>query len=125
MSAVKSLGKTPSKPEVVGKLREPETFTGKDLKWLKPFLFQCKLYFQNLPKTFWEDSTKVNFTLSYLWDVAQKWFEPGISGELEEIPDWIDNWNLFVNELQTDFSPFDEVGDVEHELVNLHMKSDQ
>ena len=30
LSVVKSLGKSPSKPEVIGKLREPETFTGKD-----------------------------------------------------------------------------------------------
>ena len=125
LSAVKSLGKSPSKPKVFGKLREPETFTGKDLKWLKPFLFQCKLYFRNLPKTFWDNSTKVNFTLSYLRDVAQEWFEPGISGELDKIPDWIDNWNLFVDELQTNFGPFDEVGNVKRELVNLHMKSDQ
>ena len=125
LSAVKSLGKSPSKPEVVGKLREPETFTGKDPKWLKPFLFQCKLYFRNLPKTFWDDSTKVNLALSYLWDVAQEWFKPGISGKLDEIQDWINNWNLFVDKLQTNFSPFDEVGDVKCELVNLHMKSDQ
>ena len=124
LSAVKSLGKSPSKPEVVGKLREPETFTGKDLKQLKPFLFQCKLYFWNLPETFQEDSTKVNFALSYLWDVAQEWFEPGISGELDEILDWINNWNLFIDKLQTNFGPFDEVGDVEWELVNL-CKSNQ
>ena len=64
LSTVKSLGKSPSKPKVIGKVREPETFTGKDLKRLKPFLFQCKLYFQNLPETFWDDSTKVNFALS-------------------------------------------------------------
>ena len=125
LSTVKSLGKSPSKPEVIGKLREPETFTSKDPKWLKPFLFQCKLYFWNLPETFWDNSTKVNFALSYLRDVAQEWFEPGISGELDEILDWIDNWNFFVDELQTNFGPFDKVGDVEHELVNLRMKSNQ
>ena len=125
MSTVRSLDKSPSKPEVIGKLREPETFTGKDLKQLKPFLFQCKLYFQNLPETFREDSTKVNFALFYLQDVAQEWFKPGFSGELDEILDWIDNWNLFVDELQTNFGPFDEVGDVKCKLVNLHMKSNQ
>ena len=81
------LANPPSKPKVVGKLREPETFTGKDPKQLKPFFFQCKLYFWNLPETFWDNSTKVNFALSYLRDVVQEWFEPGISGELDEIPD--------------------------------------
>ena len=101
LSAVKSLGKSPSKPEAIGKLREPELFTGRDPKKLKSFLFQCKLYFQNLSETFRDDSTKVNFALSYLQDIAQEWFKPGISGELDNIPDWINNWDLFVNELQT------------------------
>ena len=42
-----------------------------------------------------------------------EWFEPGISDETEVIPDWIDDWDLFVKELQTNFGPYDEVGDVE------------
>ena len=92
---------------------------------VKAIFIPVQVVFWNLPETFQEDSTKVNFALSYLQDVAQEWFEPGISGELDKIPDWIDNWNLFVDELQTNFGPFDEVGDVEHELVNLHMKSNQ
>ena len=106
-------------------LREPELFMGRDPKKLKSFLFQCKLYFWNLSETFRDNSTKVNFTLSYLQDVAQEWFEPGISGELDDIPDWIDNWDLVVDELQTNFGPFDQVGDIKCELVNLHMKNDQ
>ena len=119
LSAVKSLFKLPTKPEAVGKLREPELFTGRDPKKLKSFLFQCKLYFQNLSETFWDDSTKVNFALSYLQDVAQEWFKSGISGELDDISDWIDNWDLFVNKLQTN------VGEVKCELVNLHIKNNQ
>src|SRR5271170_6704096 len=36
-----------NKPKVEGgKLREPDPFTGKDLKKLKTFIFQCTLYFQ-------------------------------------------------------------------------------
>ena len=125
LSAVKFLSKLPSKPKAIGKLREPELFMGRDPKKLKSFLFQCKLYFQNLSETFQDDSTKVNFALSYLQDVAQEWFKPGISGELDDILDWIDNWDLFVDEIQTNFGPFDQVGDIEHELVNLCMKNDQ
>ena len=125
LAAVKSLGKSSSKPKSVGKLREPETFTGKDPKKLKNFLLQCKLYFRNMPETFRDDSTKINFALSYLRDVALEWFEPGISGETEVIPNWIDDWDLFVKELQTNFGPYDKVGDVEQELVNLRMKDNQ
>ena len=78
-----------------------------------------------MPETFRDDSTKINFTLSYLRDVALEWFEPGISGETEVIPDWITDWDLLVKELQTNFGPYDEVGDVERELVNLRMKDNQ
>ena len=57
--------------------------------------------------------------------MAQEWFEPGITGELDEVPDWINNWNLFIDELQTNFGPYDQVGDVERALVNLRMKDNQ
>jgi hypothetical protein len=72
--AIKKLGKMKSD---AGKLREPEPFTGKDPKKLKAFIFQCQLYFQN--SDFDSDSKKVTFALSYLRDIAQEWFEPGIS----------------------------------------------
>ena len=53
-----------------------------------------------MPQTFQDDSTKINFALSYLRDVALEWFEQGISGETEEIPDWINDWDLFIKKLQ-------------------------
>jgi hypothetical protein len=62
--AIKKLGKMKSD---AGKLREPELFTGKDPKKLKAFIFQCQLYFRNLD---FDDSKKVTFALSYLWDAA-------------------------------------------------------
>ena len=39
--------------------------------------------------------------------------------------EWIDDWNLFTKELQTNFGPYDQSADVEHELVNLCMKDNQ
>jgi hypothetical protein len=72
-----------------GKLCEPELFTRKDPKKLKAFIFQCQLYFRN--SDFDSDSRKVTFALSYLRDVAQEWFEPGISGLTDEPPEWFDN----------------------------------
>jgi Retrotransposon gag protein len=106
-----------------GKLREPEPFTRKDPKKLKAFIFQCQLYFRNLD--FDSDSKKVTFALSYLWDVAQEWFEPGISGFTDEPPEWSNNWEAFLDELHTDFGPHDETGDAEHELTNLRMRDNQ
>jgi hypothetical protein len=118
--AIKKLEKMKSD---TGKLREPELFTRKDPKKLKAFIFQCQLYFCN--SDFDSDSKKVTFVLSYLWDVAQKWFEPGISGLTDEPPEWFDNWKAFLDELRTNFGPYDETGDAEHELTNLRMRDGQ
>jgi hypothetical protein len=106
-----------------GKLCEPELFTGKDLKKLKAFIFQCQLYFRN--SDFDSDSKKVTFALSYLWDVAQEWFEPGISGLTDEPPEWFNNWEAFLDELRTNFGPYDETGDAKHKLTNLRMRDNQ
>jgi Retrotransposon gag protein len=118
--AIKKLGKMKSD---AGKLREPDPFTGKDPKKLKAFIFQCQLYFRN--SDFDSDSKKVTFALSYLRDVAQEWFEPGISGLTDEPPEWFDNWEAFLDELRTNFGPYDETGDAEHELTSLRMRDGQ
>jgi Retrotransposon gag protein len=106
-----------------GKLHEPEPFTGKDPKKLKAFIFQCQLYFRNLD--FDSDSKKVTFALSYLWNVAQEWFEPGISGLTEEPPEWSNSWETFLDELRINFGPYDETGDAAYELTNLCMRDNQ
>jgi hypothetical protein len=118
--AIKKLGKMKSD---AGKLREPEPFTGKDPKKLKAFIFQCQLYFRNSDLD--SDSKKVTFALSYLQDVAQEWFKPGISGLTDEPPKWFDNWEAFLDELRTNFGPYDKIGDAEHELTNLRMRDGQ
>ena len=74
---------------------------------------------------FEDDTKKVTFALSYLRDLAQEWFEPGLSGLTDTYPPWLDNWNSFVDELQDNFSPFDESADIEHDLTNLRMKDTQ
>jgi Retrotransposon gag protein len=106
-----------------GKLHEPEPFTGKNPKRLKAIIFQCQLYFRN--SDFDSDSKKVTFGLSYLRDVAQEWFEPGISGLTNEPPEWFDNWEAFLDKLCTNFGPYDKTGDAEHELTNLRMRDSQ
>jgi Retrotransposon gag protein len=118
--AIKKLGKMKSD---VGKLCEPEPFTGKDLKKLKAFVFQCQLYFRN--SDFDSDSKKATFVLSYLWDVAQEWFEPRISGLTNEPLEWSDNWEAFLDKLCTNFRPYNETGNAKHELTNLCMRDNQ
>jgi Domain of unknown function (DUF4939) len=115
--AIEKLGNMKSD---TGKLCEPELFTRKDPKKLKAFIFQCQLYFQN--SDFNSDSRKVIFALSYLWDVALEWFEPSISRHTNEPLECFDNWEAFLNELCTNFRPYDKIGDAKHELTNLHMR---
>jgi hypothetical protein len=92
VQAIRKLGKMKSN---AGKLREPEPFTRKDPKKLKAFIFQCQLYFRN--SDFDSDPKKVTFVLSCLWDVAQEWFEPGITRLTNEPPEWFDNWEAFLD----------------------------
>jgi hypothetical protein len=118
--AIKKLGKMKSD---TSKLYEPEPFTRKDPKKLKAFVFQCQLYFRN--SDFDSDSKKVTFALSYLQNVAQEWFEPGISGLTDEPLEWSDNWEAFLDKLHTNFGPYDKTGDAKHELTNLCMRDSQ
>jgi Retrotransposon gag protein len=71
------------------------------------------------------DSRKVTFVLSYLLHVAQEWFEPGISRPTNEPPEWFYNWEAFLDELHTNFGPYDKIGDAKHKLTNLHMRDNQ
>jgi Retrotransposon gag protein len=104
-----------------GKLHEPEPFTRKDPKKLKAFIFQCQIYLQN--SDFDSNSRKVTFVLSYLWDVTQEWFEPGTSRLTNEPPEWFDNWESFLDELCTNFGPYNKIGNAEHKLTNLCMRN--
>ena len=97
----------------------------RDPKKLKTFILQCCLYFQGSSDLFKDEAHRITFVISYLWDVALEWFEPGLSGLTEEPPTWLEDWDAFVEELQTNFGPYDESGDVESELVNLQMKDSQ
>ena len=124
VSAMKSFREPSVKAEKAAELRKPETFTGKDSKKLKAFLFQCRLYFRSSP--FYDDDfNKVTFALSHLSDTAQQWFEPGVSDETVEPPDWLTDWDLFVQQLQDNFGPTNETADLEHDLSNLYMRENQ
>jgi Retrotransposon gag protein len=40
-------------------------------------------------------------------------------------PEWFDNWEAFLDELRTNFGPYNKTGDAEHELTNLRMRDNQ
>src|SRR3984893_407542 len=103
------------------RVREPEPFDGSDARKLHSFLVQCELNFQDRPKNFPQDSDRVNFAVSFLKGMALEWFEPAILGESVE-EDWLEDWDLFLRELKTNFGPFDPTGDAEVEIDHLRMK---
>ena len=82
VSALRSFGSSFSKAGNIGRIQEPEPFSGKDPTKLKAFLFQCHLYFHG-SSDFQDESKRVTFALSYLWDVGQEWFD----GLNPEFPD--------------------------------------
>jgi len=115
----------PGVPRVLRtKAREPDPFSGANPDDLPTFLFQCCLYFRANPSQFEFGSSKVNFALTFLTDVALRWFETGIDQEetLGISAPWINDWNEFVTELQTHFGLADLKGEAAELLENLHMK---
>src|SRR6202045_4191372 len=103
------------------RVREPEPFDGSDARKLRSFLVQCELNLRDHPKNFPQDSDRVNFAVSFLKSTALEWFEPAILGESAE-EDWLEDWDLFLRELKTNFGPFDLTRDAEAEIDHLRMK---
>ena len=124
------------------KVRALDQFDGSDSRKLRTFLVQCELNFQNRPRAFCFDRAKVTFAQSYLKGMALGWFEPDLlqadNSDLSSDPSsdpssdspklhplWMENYQEFVLELQTNFGPYDPVGDAEHQLCHLSLKDEQ
>ena len=106
------------------KAKEPDTFDGSNPKKLNNFILLCNLYFRTNP-SYLEDSTKINFALSYLRGMALEYFEPLIIESTSHPPLWMDNWDTFVRLLRQQFGPIDPAGDVESRLDHLQMQDNQ
>jgi hypothetical protein len=83
------------------KLRDPGVFDGSPTSNLRKFLAQVQLSFQDNPSAFPDDSTKVNYALSYLEDKAFLCFEPHLTESKQ--PAWRTDFSLFKAELEKMF----------------------
>src|SRR5882672_3838457 len=101
------------------KLREPDPFDGSDSQKLRTFILQCRLNFQDHPDLFQDDKSKVNYVLSYLKGTALDCFKSTILDP--DKPDWASDFNLFTDELASNFGTYNPVGEAEAELEGLHM----
>ena len=106
------------------KVCKSDTFNRADLCKLHAFLMLCELNFQNRPKVFAMDHTKVTYVQSYLRGMALKWFKLDLLNvsNPNTHPIWMDNYHQFVSELKSNFGLHDPVGETEHQLDNLSMK---
>ena len=101
------------------RLREPDTFDGSDANKLRVFILQCSLHFQDRTNAFSSGKAKVTFALSFLTGPALGWFKPMLFGLAP--PAWVDNWDIFHMELESNFSLFDLVREAEAEIETLVM----
>ena len=56
-------------------VREPDLFSRGSPNELQAFIFQCQIYFRTCKGEFTENTKKIFFAISYLWDVALDYFE--------------------------------------------------
>jgi hypothetical protein len=113
--------KRPNKAKA--KSKEPDTFDGSDPRKLNNFILLCNLYFRN-NSSYSDDESKVTFALSYLRGTALDYYEPALM-DPDDLPDWLDDWFLFVQSLRTQFGPHDPTADAEDSIDNLKMRENQ
>ena len=94
-------------------------FDGLDANKLRVFILQCSLHFQDCANAFSTSRAKVAYTLSYLTGPALSWFEPRLFDPSP--PAWVHHWDLFHIELESNFGPFDPVGEAEAKIKTLVM----
>ena len=101
------------------RLWEPDIFDGSDANKLQVFILQCSLHFQDRANAFSSGKAKVTYALSFLTGPALSWFEPMLFDLA--LPAWVNDWDLFHMELETNFGLFDVVGEAEAEIKTLVM----
>src|SRR6266481_5150893 len=109
---------TPTIPHV--KIWEPDTFDGADLHQLHTFLLQCSLNFKERADTFATDDAKVTYALSFLTGSAMDCFDPYLH-DPHNPPPWLSSYDLFREELESNFGSFDPEGEAEAEIEVLWM----
>src|SRR5882724_4489189 len=101
------------------KLWEPDLFDGSNSQKLCTFIPQCKLNFGDCKDMFEDDTNKVTYVLSFLKGTALDCSESAILDPIE--PQWLSDFDLFIEELEANFRTYDPVREAEAELEGLHM----
>ena len=73
-------------------------------------------------KSFQSNSDKVTYALYFLKRTALGYFEPYPMDNLYQEPTWLNDHDEFIEELMSNFGPYDQVTDAKVELKQLVMK---
>jgi len=107
------------------KTRDPEPYDGNDPAKLRAFLSQCKLVFRARPDDFDDDEVKITYAVSWLKGTAQRWYEPNLALDDDELPEYARDWDAFEEALKTTFGEPDPINTATHKLDNLRMQDHQ
>ncbi|KAK4689460.1 putative transposase, partial [Tremellales sp. Uapishka_1] len=101
------------------KVKEPDTFHGSDPSELPSFLTQAKMYLHFKEAQFPDDYSKVLWTASYLRGNAFAWWEPTFNAPKRDQPDWVYDYEEFLDELRQAFGDPNRKKTAERELRRL------
>src|SRR3979490_1421731 len=122
LDAIIELGRTAQQHHQDGQaaqIQEPDTFDGTDPKKLKGFIFLCNMNLHMRPNTFTNDRQKINYMIWFLKGSALDCFEPYLTGDPQTEPGWTTNLDAFIDELQINFSSWEEQAEAELTLKKL------
>lgn len=102
------------------KVKDPSLFKGRNCKGLRSWIGENEICFRTAPNLYRSDISKVMFAESFLDGDAKSWFTDYFK-DLANIPAFMDDWTLFIIELQCNFGLEDEIGATEEDLRQLHM----
>jgi hypothetical protein len=102
------------------KAKDPSMFNGRNRKGLRTWIGENEICFRTAPNLYRTDTSKVMFAGSFLEGDAKSWFTDYFK-DPANIPTFMDDWALFIIELQRNFGLEDEIGAAEEELRKLTM----
>lgn len=105
------------------KVKEPDTFSGRETNKLPPFLTQCTMWFMARPTQFRSDRARVVFAASYLRDLANSWWMPFLLQQPP--PPILDSWDQFASELFQMFGDQHLQTTAQNAILALKMKDDE
>ena len=104
------------------KTRDLDPYDGSDPSKLRAFLAQCRLVFRARPEEYRDDTLKIMYAVSWLSGTAQRWYEPNLALDEDDLPDYALTWAAFEEALKGTFGEPDPVASATQKLDNLVMK---